>query len=176
MSMPKVILPVLFRAMATMFCVALALCWQGCETFDSYTPVYQISLHQFPGKEIFDSRLARVVNDPQTGIRRQIKTISFLDSSRISSGKVLDEQADGKCGISLELDRFGVHTLLHLSGSMPGDHFAIIIDGFYAGTGTFPPHRINGENTLELHPLWSRKEAWKIVRQITKNYEHYNHK
>jgi len=176
MSKFKVFLPVLSRVMVAVACVALALFVAGCEIFESYTPVYQISLHQFSGKEIYDSRLARVVNDPQTGIRRQVKTIGFLDSSRIASGKVLKEQEDGKCGISLELDRFGVHTLLHLSGSMPGDQFAIVIDGFYVGTGTFPPHRINGENTLELPPLWSRKEAWKIVRQITKNYDHYNHK
>ncbi len=143
----------------------------GCVS--RYTPVFQISLHQFAGEELADSRIKTPIRDPLTEQMREIYRNSFLDSRRMVKGEVKEDPKSGRYGIVIHVDRFGVSTLLHLSGEMPGDPFAVIIDGFFVGTGRFPKRVTNG-SMLELPPIWSKREATVIVEHIEKNYTHYN--
>lgn len=143
----------------------------GCGV--KYTPVFQISLHQYAGEELTDSRIKAVVRDPLTEQQRAIYRNNFLDARRIVKGELKQDAETGRYGIVITVDKYAVSTLLHLTGETPGDPFAVTIDGFYVGSGRFPK-RTTGTNTLELPPIWSRVEAEKIVEYIDKNYKHYN--
>ena len=143
----------------------------GCVS--RYRPVFQISLHQYAGEELADSRVKSVIRDPLTEQTRAIYRNNFLDSRRIMRGEIKEDPQTGRYGIVVYVDRFGVSTLLHLSGETPGDPFAVIIDGFFVGSGRFPKRVSNGAS-LELPPMWSKREATVIVEHIEKNYKHYN--
>jgi len=158
------ILLVLATAMLTSFMFA------GCY---KYEPVQEISLHLYADIELEGSQGKMIIRDPQTEQTRAVRKIPFLTSHFILKAESKFDEKTGKYGLVLHLDKFAKRVLLHLEGQAPSDPFAIIIDGFFVGTG-FLPKRTDDIMELELPPLWTKGQAERLVKHAELNYSHYH--
>ncbi len=141
----------------------------ACNSFKG--PVFYLSFHPIPAMvEIMDRAPYINVESADGEVSQVIGKYPLFDSARIIKAEVVPDEATGKCGLKLYLDRVGVAAWHELTVYHRAEPVAAVMDGFYLGIVSFAS-QADEPGILTTNPLWTAYEAQKIVEHVESNYE-----
>ncbi|NLG14489.1 MAG: hypothetical protein GX561_09865 [Lentisphaerae bacterium] len=154
------------------FLAAILLLSLGCESLKG--PVFCLSLHREvrPGGFGPDTQLIRSVVDVMGQNEHVVSRFPTLDSSSFGSVELVPDEASGRWGLRLKMDRRGKGLWRQATGEYAGSQMVVLLDGYVCGTMVIPPY--DESEYLLLPPLWSESEARSIAGHVESNYRKTN--